>query len=566
MTAEILKTAKEKTAETVARVAELQATRDELVARAELAALSKMGITEESLARSASDFNPAEWMTDNHGQQYAGYFGLTDARDEGRNRPFIETEQDLLEMRGFARIMVETNPYLRGVVENLTNYVIGTGFIYTAVAKKSRRVSPQLVALIQDCIDEFDESNLWSGNAEREIFSRGSRDGEVPLRVHHTGGGRCKFRIIEPEIIRQPYSHVRELEEYLARVYPNLMNWESDPSSWTFGVHTPERDIEDHLGYFAEWKPTGNDYEYILSRDMVFIRNNVDRNVKRGLSDFYPVEQLSDRAMKLCRNIATGATVQAGIAFIEQMEEGVTAGQGKEMSDLVAEYTKRRQAASGGGIQTDNYSTMGEGTKLTIPKGRTYAAGPMGQSSAPVYLDVLQGVLRAIGTRWSMPEYMVSGDASNGNYASSVEAGTPFVKACEASQHKYKGYFRSVFWKVIEHNYNAGKFAAHVQSFGELKRLVKIDVAAPDVEVRDPVAETQRRQVLHGVGGLSLQTWMSEEGYDAQQEKENQLPADVTATPATAPHPAPGAGHVSESSDRTDAGIINEIYNAIWDK
>jgi hypothetical protein len=549
-----------------ATVEALRNQRDELVLRAEIAAMNSVGISEESLSRSANYVNISEWLTDNQGTEYYGYYGLTDTRKDGHNRPFIETEQDLIEMRGFARVMVGTNPYLRGVLENLTNYVIGTGFVYTATARKSRAVNPHLVALVQDCIDDFEEQNLWSGNAEREIFSRGSRDGEVPIRIHHMGGGRCKIRIIEPEVIREPRAQVRALEEYLARQYPDLMNWYGDPSCWTFGVHTPERDVEDHLGYFAEWKPTGSDYEYILARDLVFIRNNVDRNVKRGISDFYPVEQLSDRAMKLCRNIATGATVQAGIAFIEQMEENVSAQQGSDMAALVAEWQKRRTSTNGGGIQSDNYSSIGEGTKLTIPKGRTYSPGPMGQSSAPVYLDVLQGVLRAIGTRWNMPEYMVSGDASNGNYASSVEAGTPFVKACEAAQFRYKGYFRSIFWKVLEHNFKAGKFSPYVNSYGELRRLIKLDIAVPDVEVRDPVAETQRRQILFEKGGLSMQTWMTEEGYDAKQEKENQQTADTpqpTATATVTATAAPGAGHVAESQD---AATISKIYDAIWNQ
>ena len=45
-------------------------------------------------------------------------------------------------------------------------------------------------------------------------------------------------------------------------------------------------------------------------------------------------------------------------------------------------------------------------------------------------------LLRNFAVRWGLPEHMVTGSAENNNYASILEAGSPFHKACEAAQHE----------------------------------------------------------------------------------------------------------------------------------
>ena len=203
----------------------------------------------------------------------------------------------------------------------------------------------------------------------------------------------------------------------------------------------------------------------------------------------------------------------------------------------------------------------------------------MGQSSAPVYLDVLQAVLRAVGVRWSMPEYMISGDASNGNYASSVEAGAPFTKACEAAQFFYKTHFRKIKWLAVKHAFNAGRFSAYVRTFAELKRLVGIDIEVPDVRVRNAVEETNRRKILWECGGLSMQTWMSQEGEDYDQERENIrseksdgivttpsiIPGVSVAVPASTPAVSDSPAAIETPDPQTSESARVDIPNLIKD-
>jgi hypothetical protein len=117
----------------------------------------------------------------------------------------FETEQDLARMRGMARWLADSSPAAIGVLKNLTNYVLGTGFKYTA---GSKRDAPKgLVSAVQQAVDEFLDDNDWCGDLEHELFRRAHRDGEYFVRLHHTGGGRVALRVIEPEQVSEPCSH-----------------------------------------------------------------------------------------------------------------------------------------------------------------------------------------------------------------------------------------------------------------------------------------------------------------------------------------------------------------------
>ena len=51
-----------------------------------------------------------------------------------------------------------------------------------------------------------------------------------------------------------------------------------------------------------------------------------------------------------------------------------------------------------------------------------------------MHVQIVQAGLRALGNRWDMPEYMISGDSSNANYASTLVSGAPFVTGIEWEQ------------------------------------------------------------------------------------------------------------------------------------
>jgi hypothetical protein len=138
-------------------------------------------------------------------------------------------------------------------------------------------------------------------------------------------------------------------------------------------------------------------------------------------------------------------------------------------------------------------------------------------------VQVIQAALRRAGARWCMPEYMISGDASNANYASTLVAESPFVKAAEAQQAFFRRWSREVLWKVLAIAAQSGRLPADVAA---LRRSIEITIETPPIAVRNRKEELEIRQALHAAGILSKRTWAEQSGldYDREQGREAATP------------------------------------------
>jgi len=155
-----------------------------------------------------------------------------------------------------------------------------------------------------------------------------------------------------------------------------------------------------------------------------------------------------------------------------------------------------------------------------VPQGQEYKESPLAsQGVGPAFVTIEQAALRTIGTNWCMPEYMISGDASNANYASTMVSESPFVKYCQAEQAKYAASNRRIFWKVLWFAWQAGRLGAI--DWAELRKRVEIQIEPPDVATRNVDQETARNKTLYESGILSDETWAGREGLDYLQEKQN---------------------------------------------
>lgn len=444
-------------------------------------------------------------------------------RAEGKFGHLYQTERDLAELRAGSRNLSRASGLKDGVLDLLANYVLGPGFRFVVHSD-----DPDLARAVQQLVDEFLDENDFSCGLDREIHHRSREDGEAFVVVEtrsrpgrNAPGVVC--RVVEPDEITEP-GDPGALEEWLGL-------HETMASSWSFGVHTPAAATDEALGYHATFDPAGRAWDYLPAARVEHVKRNVTRKAKRGVSDFAPVLADLRREVKLRRNTAEGAALQAAVAWILQAPPGSTPGQIDALGggDVFMTFP----APVEGGIKYQKVQRYGEGTILRPSPGLQYLPGPMGAERNPNFLLVGQYVLRAVGVRWNMPEYMISGDASNANYASTLVAESPFVKAREADQRFYARHFRSLVWKALALYAAAGRLD---RGWPDVERLCEIRVVPPAVAVRDPLALARAQELQMRMGILSGRTAAAQSGldYDAERAQRDTHPR-AARQPTTEP-------------------------------
>jgi Phage portal protein, lambda family len=442
---------------------------------------------------------------------------MLDDRSDGRLRPVYETEQDLARIRGAARQLSSLTAVSVGALDGLANYVLAGGFTFTV---QSEFEQPQLVTAAQRVIDEFLDRNDFSGGLDRELHHRSREDGEAFVALFPDRRGVVRARLIEPEQIVQP-ANAAPIEDWLGI-------GDAIDSSWSFGVHTLRGVTDDPLGYHVIFDAGGTEWDYLPAERVQHIKRNAPRNAKRGVSDFRAIQGDLEREAKLRQNTIEGAALQAAVAWILQAPPGTARGQ------MAMDLFAKTERPSPNGMRTENVVHYPAGTVLRPSAGLEYKPGPMGADRNPNFVLVAQYVLRSIGVRWNMPEYLISGDASNANYASALVAESPFVKAREADQQFYRRHWHELIWKVLNLAWRAGRFEKLGLAWETLEQLIDVKVDAPAVATRDPLqfARTQETQIRIGI--LSRRTAAAQAGLDYDAELRHEALAQSTTIPPPA--------------------------------
>lgn len=440
-------------------------------------------------------------------------------RKGGQNFPFYRNEIELSFIRASARLIATTSEIAIGILENLANYVIGPGFETTAVARAKQSPEQELIDTVNEVLDEFDEENKWTGVKDTENFNRSRRDGEAFLALFHVGGGHAQARFVDPEQVTEP-GNQREIEEWIADNFGDEgRRAVSGPTNWEWGIHTAEGDIERVFGYHVKYTQDDDDWDYIPASRMEHIKLNVDSNIKRGLSDFYPVRKHMRANDKLLTALIEGSATCASIAYVRQFPLGATSD---SIQDTIgARSMVRRDRNFPTGTQREDTTLLKPGSVLNVPAGMEYKPGPLSSQRNPAFIAAMQAGLRAAGVRWNLPESVVSGDASGTNFASALVAEGPATKAFEKKQRTYVTFQRSLFWKVIRIAHEAGRFDSFGITLAELRKAIELEIEPPTVAVRDLVNETTVNQILKQNGILSPRTWAGRESLDYDQEIRN---------------------------------------------
>jgi hypothetical protein len=203
------------------------------------------------------------------------------------------------------------------------------------------------------------------------------------------------------------------------------------------------------------------------------------------------------------------AEIQSAIALIRKHRQGTATG----VQQFVANQADATVTSPITG-QTNTFRRYGPGTILDANANIEYDF-PASSVDAANFVAVLQAELRAVASRLVMPEFMLTSDASNANYSSTMMAEGPAMRMFARLQAEQVGDDLEVMWRAVNSAVAAGKLPP------ETENLVNILAVPPSLVVRDQLQETQRFRIENAAGILSPQTWSQRDGLDYDQEQAN---------------------------------------------
>ncbi len=327
------------------------------------------------------------------------------------------------DLRMQARRLVHTNPYARNLLRLLEVYVAGSGLTLNVTAAEPDAVDPA---------DLRRASQLWQHflrcNAKhftfRETARRTWRDGECFARLYPQPQWPPTVRYIDPECIGS-----------------------ADDPLVAAGIITDADDVETVLAYQRVDPLSGRVVEEIPAAEMVHIKVGVDSNEPRGVTIFAPVlESLASfdkwleielQARKLQASIVLWRKVQGGPSQAGAFAESLSSTSGTD-----AGGSFRRERYRPGTILTTSPQTE---LQFLQPQTNFGDAVPLGRM-------MLLGIAAGAG----VPEFMITSDASNANYSSTMVAEGPAVKLFESEQQFFAAALEPLWRWVMQEAVHAG--------------------------------------------------------------------------------------------------------------
>ncbi|MBX3437582.1 MAG: phage portal protein [Planctomycetaceae bacterium] len=325
-----------------------------------------------------------------------------------------------------ARRMVQCNPHARNLLRLLEVYVAGPGLHLVHEQRDFSMSTDDVERELKNADRLWTDFLLWNERhySFQEHARRTWRDGECFLRKFSETSWPPDLRFVDPETIG-----------------PTKEDADSQ------GIVTDADDVESPQWYLRIDPTTGDLIETIAACEMLHTRVGVDSNEKRGVTVLNPVIEQLERfeswigtelaARKLQASIVlwrkvtnpAAATAFSGESTVESMS-GISPGPG------VSRFQPGSVLTTGAStdirfVQPDtNYSD-------TVPLGRM------------LLLNAAAGA--------GLPEFMLTSDASNANYASTMVAEGPAVKMFQSEQHFYKREFSRLWRWVMSNAIRAGE-------------------------------------------------------------------------------------------------------------
>lgn len=402
-------------------------------------------------------------------------------------------------LRDRARKVVRDNPHGCNILRLLEAYVTGPGLQLThRYRADANRRSPRGLRIADRLWQDFLDANVRHYSF-REHARRTWRDGECFLRRFNQPQWPPQIRFVDPELIAATAD---------------------EPESQ--GILTHIDDVEDPIVYLKGSPQDPTFVERIPAEEMLHTRTRTDANEKRGVSIFAPLLNALECYEKWMETELLARKLQSSIVLWRKVQGS------PQMADMLADRSAgasgpaglsgegRRERLTPGTILTTNHGTE---IQFLQPNTNFGDAVPLGRM-------LLLGIAAGAG----VPEFMLTADASNGNFASTMVAEGPAVKFFQSEQDFFAGEFQRLWRWIMQEAVVLGllpeSFFQQIEARWTFPQLVNRDRS------RERLADV--RLIESGV--LSRAEVARRDGVDpavmkAEREKEDQSETDPAQVP-----------------------------------
>jgi len=401
------------------------------------------------------------------------------------------SEQDHRNHQNYCRSLYYRNCFGKNAINNIRFYTVGSGFTYKVAAKDQENQTDKGFAedvqrYLEQAIEDADLKCI-----EREMVTRGERDGEVFVGKYPDEDGLLDLRLREPSEVQSPQGRL-----------------DGTQGEWHFGLDISTSDANHVLGFCV----CGT---YVDASEMKQLKLNVDGNVPRGISTLWTPKEALEDAGKALKAVTRTATIQSSIPWVKYSD-----ATGGVVGSLLAGNADFSRTKPNG--QTQYKQRIAPGTALDAPAGTKYDFPTTGVDVVKM-TEAIQANLRAAASALTMPEWMLTGKL-DAKYANAEISEGPTGYMIGEKQEIYTGFLREIIMDWI-----LGP------KFGERLKVLKITVMAPDSGQGQTIEEAQVSQIQLQNGVKSRSTWAREAGYDPEAEKLEIAKEDEAALGVGAP-------------------------------
>lgn len=279
------------------------------------------------------------------------------------------------------------------------------------------------------------------------------------------------------------------------------------------GIETDKNDVEEFVAFHFKTKDGGT--ETVDAEDIIYYRNDVDRNVKTGrvtLESGLPLITMHRKWLdaRLALNL-----VRSSVAIVQEVQGS--------SSDLLR-LRNAQMSSKRSDRETDKSKMLRPATILRGLPGVKYSMLSPNLDARDAAEDG-RHILTSLGVGTGLPDMIVTGDFSKSNFASAVVAQNPMIRRVEVEQGFLSEVLSEIVDWVLVDGLEKGKIPQLVDDKETNERRpvdIEYDIVFPPIIRRDFSQDTNGYVNLKNMGVISDTSIALQMGLNPDRERELQ--------------------------------------------